>query len=215
MKRALTRLLFVAAAAMGTSTMAQAHQGDPDVCMNGSGDDAIKNCSELIKAIDSLILSRQAPPTAPATVATVYYARGRAYEGKGELDLAASDFAEAASLNPKYEEAYAELCWDLGMAGKNLDAGLSACNAALQIKPDDVLAMDSRGFVELRLGKYTDAITDYDTSIVNNRRASSLFGRGIAKLRSGDASGGKSDIDAATALDPGIVQKYAGYGVTP
>jgi hypothetical protein len=44
--------------------------------------------------------------------------------------------------------------------------------------------------------------------------AESLFGRGTAKFKSGDNSGGDTDLKAATAIDPAIATKMAALGVT-
>ena len=47
----------------------------------------------------------------------------------------------------------------------------------------------------------------------NPKDADSLYGRGVAKLRSGDRAGGEADIAAAQAIKADIAQVYAGYGV--
>jgi len=39
--------------------------------------------------------------------------------------------------------------------------------------------------------------------------------RGLAKLKTNDASGGNADIAAAKALDPTIADTYTAYGVGP
>jgi len=41
-----------------------------------------------------------------------------------------------------------------------------------------------------------------------------LYGRGVAKLKSGDADGGNADMAAAKAMQPDIVSAYIRYGVT-
>jgi hypothetical protein len=42
-----------------------------------------------------------------------------------------------------------------------------------------------------------------------------LFGRGVAAIRKGDRAGGQADIAAAMAIDPGIADLFALYGVRP
>ena len=51
------------------------------------------------------------------------------------------------------------------------------------------------------------------TSVLNPKLASSLYGRGVAKQRSGNAAAGDRDIAAARAIDPNIASEYAGYGL--
>jgi tetratricopeptide (TPR) repeat protein len=106
-------------------------------------------------------------------------------------------------------------CFYRAMSGKDLNDALTDCNASLKIK-DAVATRDSRGLVNLRLGKFDDAVADYDLALSQQpKMAPSLFGRGIAKLRKGAAGDGQADISAALAIDPKVEKEFAGYGVTP
>jgi lipoprotein NlpI len=44
-------------------------------------------------------------------------------------------------------------------------------------------------------------------------RASSLYGRGLAKLKSGQAADADADFSAAAALNPKIKDDFARYGI--
>ena len=44
---------------------------------------------------------------------------------------------------------------------------------------------------------------------------SSLYGRGVVKLRQGDLEGGNADIATATAIQANIADEFARYGVAP
>ena len=43
--------------------------------------------------------------------------------------------------------------------------------------------------------------------------ADSLYGRGLAKRKKGDATGGQADVAAAKALRPDVAEEFAKYGV--
>jgi hypothetical protein len=63
---------------------------------------------------------------------------------------------------------------------------------------------------------YQGAVADTNSALAASpKMVSSMYVRGMAKLRLGDAAGGDSDIDAAKAIDPKIADTYAGYGVKP
>jgi tetratricopeptide (TPR) repeat protein len=82
----------------------------------------------------------------------------------------------------------------------------------LQLDRGLVVALDSRGLVNLKLGKYADAIRDYSRSIEKDPRSvSSLFGRGIAMRRSG--GDGTADLALAKSMDPNITREFASYGI--
>ena len=47
------------------------------------------------------------------------------------------------------------------------------------------------------------------------KSGSHLYGRGIAKQKSGDGASAAADVAAAKTLDQGIEGKFKRYGVTP
>jgi hypothetical protein len=68
--------------------------------------------------------------------------------------------------------------------------------------------------VNLKIGSLTEAIVDYDTVLrMNPKHASSLYGRGLAKLRSGNMEGGNSDIGAAKAIKSNVADEFAHNGI--
>lgn len=75
---------------------------------------------------------------------------------------------------------------------------------------------DRRALVYLRLGRFKDAIRDYDAALDRNPViATSLYGRGLAKLRLGEQAQGEADLAAAQKLDSGIARLFAGVGLAP
>jgi Flp pilus assembly protein TadD len=66
------------------------------------------------------------------------------------------------------------------------------------------------------LGNVDQALADYDLAVqLVPTEAHPRFGRGIAKLRKGDRTGGEADIAAAIAMQPGIAAEYADFGIVP
>lgn len=75
--------------------------------------------------------------------------------------------------------------------------------------------LDSRALVHLRSGRNEDAIKDYDAALkLNPRLPDSLYGRGLAKLRLGDAEGAKADLFLAETLRPGTRVQFMAFGIT-
>ena len=63
---------------------------------------------------------------------------------------------------------------------------------------------------------FARSIADYDASLaLRPKIAWSLYGRGVARMKSGDADGGKADVAAALAIHPGMGAEAAKYGVKP
>ena len=132
-----------------------------------------------------------------------------------DFELARRDFDEVIRRDPRHAGALDDRCWVLAMLDE-VQAALKDCDASLQAAPNFADALDSRGFVNLKLGFYQKAIADYSAALSQFRgakRATALYGRGIAKRRSGNAAGAKSDIDAAKAIKSTIADEFASYGI--
>jgi hypothetical protein len=68
--------------------------------------------------------------------------------------------------------------------------------------------------VYLKLSQSLSAIADYDAALkIKPNLASSLYGRGVGKLRIGSVAEGNADIAAAKAINSGIADEFASYGI--
>jgi tetratricopeptide (TPR) repeat protein len=85
------------------------------------------------------------------------------------------------------------------------------------IIPHDADVTLANGYgANLRLQNFADAIRDYDAALsVNRDLAASLFGRGVAKIRAGNAEQGNADITEALKQDPEVAANMAKYGLIP
>jgi tetratricopeptide (TPR) repeat protein len=142
--------------------------------------------------------------------------RADVYARMGEYDKALADENQVLENYPQYSGAYNSRCWIRAVLGRDLDAALDDCNHSLWLQPENLSTLDSKGLVEYRQKKWDAAIADYSTVLAYNPYyASSLYMRGISKIRKGDADGGNQDIQKAEAIYPPISQTYAIYGIAP
>ena len=64
------------------------------------------------------------------------------------------------------------------------------------------------------LGDPALALNEYNAALERDpNRAIALYGRGLAKIRTGDIKGGEGDQAAARTLDPEVKQQFASYGL--
>src|SRR5437660_766717 len=150
-------------------------------------------------------------------LAVAFCNRGNAYQDyKGDYDRAIQDYDQAVRLKPDDAAALNNRCWARAVANKALEAALSDCNESLRLRPDDAGTMHSRGFVHFRMGRYDEAIADFDNSLSRDpKSADMLYMRGLAKGVRHDTAGSDADIAEAKAIDPRVAERYAGYGVEP
>jgi tetratricopeptide (TPR) repeat protein len=136
-----------------------------------------------------------------------------------DLSHAIADYSAILKLDPQNPEMLDARCWDRAFLGRDLDAALADCNAALgQLKNRRAIAgvRDSRGFVWFRKGDMARAIADYDAALaLSPKAAETLYKRGLARNRMGDAVGGKADIAAALRRDPHSGEDMAEIGLRP
>ena len=64
------------------------------------------------------------------------------------------------------------------------------------------------------MGQFDSAIQDYSSALrIEPKLASALYGRGLARLKKGDAAGGKADLAAAAKLERKIAENFSQYGI--
>jgi len=149
------------------------------------------------------------------TDAEAFLARGNFEEARRDHQAAISDYDRAATLASTDVRVFNNRCFARAASNTGLDLGLEDCGQALRLKPDDAGALSNRGLILLRLGRFGDAIASYDAALAANPHASwALFGRGLAKLRMGDASG-TADLSAAKAADANVAAAFAQMGLSP
>ncbi len=146
-------------------------------------------------------------------IALAYSLRGGAMYYKGDLVRAIADYDEAIKLDPGFARAFNNRCWARAVVGRVQEA-VADCDESLRLAPDVANTLENRGFAYLKMGQYERAIADYDAGLRLNpdNRADYLYGRGLAKLKKGDASGA-ADVAAAKALHDKIDEEFASYGV--
>lgn len=139
--------------------------------------------------------------------------RGGVYLDKHDYARAIAEFTLAIRVDPKFANAYNGRCLARALVGRELREALADCDESLRLGPTPDI-YNTRGFVQLKLGAFARAIADYSAAIEKKPKdADSLYGRGLAKLKSGDKRGGDADIAAAKAIKADIAEEYAGNGV--
>ena len=155
--------------------------------------------AERLSGADSQMLDREA----------------RALERAGLYADALAAYDRAIAKSPS-AQVYNDRCWARGESGRDLAVALADCDTSLKLSPNAYATLDTRGFVELRMGRFDDAIQDYDAALEKAPgRPTSLYGRGLAKLRRGARDAGLADLAAARLADPKVGAKFDRLGLKP
>lgn len=128
-----------------------------------------------------------------------------AFRGQGKYRDAIAQFSVAIRLAPNDPRMWNARCWTRAAFAQELPAGLSDCNRALRLAPQQPDILDSRGLIYLRMGRLEDATRDFSAALRRRPNlATALYGRGIARLKRGDAKGAQADVLQARKADPNV-----------
>ena len=90
--------------------------------------------------------------------------------------------------------------------------GEAALREAMQLDPNYASPHAFLG----KLYQPDRALADYDAALrLDPRSAQALYGRGVAKQRTGDAEGAAADFAAAGKISSKVAEGYAALGVRP
>lgn len=146
--------------------------------------------------------------------ALAHYNRGYAHFARQDHEQAIADYTRAIEADARMSWAFNNRCLTRVIAGRDLVEALSDCDQALKLQPDNVETRETRGFVFLKLGEKEIALREYDAALRSDPdRPVALYGRGLARVASGDVRNGESDKAAARALLPSVDRQFAPYGL--
>jgi tetratricopeptide (TPR) repeat protein len=141
--------------------------------------------------------------------------RGIVHMKMGNQALAKADFTQARAT-AKTPSQLNSVAWELAARNLELPTALAIIDEAIDKASENSAILDSKAFILLRLGRYKEAIAQYDAALKHAPNdPSSLFGRGIAKRRSGQTAAGDADLNAARAAKAYVETEFAGMGVVP
>jgi len=152
---------------------------------------------------------------APATAAVTFMDErdGDAAFNQGRYQAAATAYERGVKLYPDDGNLAMKACRAYAIGNMQLDRALTLCTSAVY-HGGGAPAYNVRGLVYYRMGRYQDALKDYDTSYSRRpNHAGTLYMRGMSYLKLGQTSRGETDINAAIRLDINIDRQMAAYGI--
>ena len=145
--------------------------------------------------------------------ATALAGRARAKQRLGDLDGAANDYDQAIRADGNLAVARAGRCWlDLN-ENRELERARQDADAAVTADARNIDGQLCRGILQLRDGQWADAKTSFEAALaVESGNPIALFGRGVARRRSGDRDG-TEDMNQARDFDGHIGEQFDHLGV--
>jgi len=157
-----------------------------------------------------------------------FYLCATAYESLGLLEAAVMNYKKSLEINPKLESAlvslgtiYASMSINANILDKRLDGdvfmennsvifmALNCFDKALEINPNNYLALYNKGGIKASIQRFDDAIDFYDRVIELNPKFPYVYdSRGIAYGKTRGFNEALKDFDKAIQLNPNFQQAY-------
>jgi tetratricopeptide (TPR) repeat protein len=161
----------------------------------------------------SALASYGAAIEADRGMAIAYARRGRAKQAMDDIDGALSDFDAALNRDASLVDARAGRCWLSLQQERDLGRARTDAETAVAAAPTNVEAQLCRGILQLRGEEWTQARASFEAALeVEPGNPVGLFGRGVARRRSGD-SDGREDMNQARDFDGHIGERFDEWGV--
>ena len=156
------------------------------------------------RAIDDLaVLDQHLPPQSAlrSEMANLYESLGLHSRSVAQWDL----WIPAHKHDVEVDEAYNDRCWARVEIGLELDKALDDCDEAVEADSRNASFVDSRAWVYLRQDRASRARSEFSRALaLKPDQAWSLYGRGLANQRLGDAAAAQADLAAARKASPDI-----------
>ena len=144
--------------------------------------------------------------------ATLYNERGIAFNNKGQLDFAITDYNKTIEIKPEFAAAYnnrGAAYYDKG----NFELAIEDYNKAIEMKPEFIEVYNNRGSVYYAKGQLEQAISDFNKAIEMNPRYTEAYNnRGTAYSDKGQLDNAISDYNRSIEINPKYAKAYNNRG---
>jgi tetratricopeptide (TPR) repeat protein len=132
----------------------------------------------------------------------------------GQVDAAVAAATLALAAHPADAELLIARCDARATGGVELDRALKDCSDALYYSDGNTEATIMKGMVELKMHRTADALADFEKAVsYEPRNARALYGRALARQRSGDKAGADEDFASARRLGFDVAAEYEEIGL--
>ncbi|MGB7770040.1 MAG: TonB-dependent receptor [Verrucomicrobiia bacterium] len=155
------------------------------------------------------------PQLATEFLADSYYEQSRAAAGIS-LPAALASARQAATNSPDFGFAWERVA-ELEFSFGHTRAALAALDKSLALAPRNAQALALKGFLLAAQNRTVEAMGWFDQALaVDSALGNAWLGRGLCRIRLGDAKGGREDLLVAAALEPqrAELRSYLGKAYT-
>ncbi len=157
-----------------------------------------------------------APASAPGESASELLARSYAQQAKHDLEAALRSARAAVAKSPQFGFGWARVA-ELEFSFGHTRAAREAVDKAIQLSPQNAQSHALQGFVFAADNRTVAALASFEQAIaLDSALANGWLGRGLVRIRRGEARAGREDLALAAILEPArsFLRSYAGKAFT-
>lgn len=140
--------------------------------------------------------------TAPRKLSTEWMAGSYAAQSRGDLDEALAMARAASAQSPDFGFAAARVA-ELEFSFGRIRPALRALERSLALSPRNAQAVSLKGFLLAAENRHREAFDRFNEAIaLDGALGNAWLGRGLIRIRRGEAEAGREDIQTAAALEP-------------
>lgn len=163
---------------------------------------------QLVAAVKFQDWTRSSPPT----TATEWMAESYYHQSKSHLQEALDAARKAAEKSPNFGFAHVRVA-ELEFSFGRTESALAALEKGLQLSPRNAQGHALRGYLLAARNDVRGALASFEQAIaLDGGLGNAWLGRGLCRIRSGDADAGRQDLQTAATLEPhrSVLRSYLG-----
>ncbi|HUA64520.1 MAG TPA: FecR domain-containing protein [Alphaproteobacteria bacterium] len=180
--------------------------------------DRLARLADALRTLIAAVKRQSSPsslePELPTEfLADSYYEQSLA-KGDASLNAALSMARQATALSPQFGFAWERVA-ELEFSFGRIRESEAALNKSLNISPENAQALALKGFLLAAQNRIADATAWFDCAIAaDGSLGNAWLGRGLCRIRRGDASEGLHDLMVAAATEPqrSLLRSYLAKG---
>jgi Tfp pilus assembly protein PilF len=170
------------------------------------GSERTRRLADALRQLIAAVKRQPAPPIPGPRLATEFLSQSYYEQSRAIPDLslrAALKLArQAADVSPKFGFAWERVAELEFCFGKN-ERALEALEKSLAQSPRNAEGLALKGFILTAQNRPAEAIAWFDRSLaVDSALGNAWLGRGLCRIRHGEAAAGREDLLVAAALEP-------------
>lgn len=178
----------------------------------GSAAERPDRLAAALREVVAVVKNQPGPRATSPVLATEWLAESYYLQSHARLREALQAARAAVTQSPNFGFGWARVA-ELELCFGRVDRAMSALEKSLELSPRNAQSLAVKGFILLARGRVAPAQTVFDQAIAaDGALGNAWLGRGLCKIRRGEAQAGLQDLQVASVLEPqrAVLRSYLG-----